>query len=173
MMQEVHRNAQAVSIIKGSLCPEEYQKVQGREDARDICNILKMSHEGDPKAKRHGITALESELARYDWIKGESLQSLFDRLMVVVNKIRVLGSEDWSDSKVTRLFMRAYKEKDKSLARMIRDRDDYEEMTPHQLFAKIQQHESEEAPIKTRDSHALISNEQDTPRRTKTTSQRK
>jgi hypothetical protein len=41
-------------------------------------------------------------------------------LMVLVNKIRVLGSEDWSDSKVTRLFMRAYKEKDKSLARMIR-----------------------------------------------------
>ena len=167
MMQEVHRNAQAVSIIKGSLCPEEYRKVQGREDARDIWNILKMSHEGDPKAKRHRVEALESELARYDWIKGESLQSLFDRLMVLVNKIRVLGSEDWSDSKVTRLFMRAYKEKDKSLARMIRDRDDYEDMTPHQLFAKIQQHESEEAPIKTRDSHALITNEQDNPKKNK------
>jgi hypothetical protein len=123
MMQEVHRNAQAMSIIKGSLCPEEYRKVQGREDARNIWNILKMSHEGDPKAKRHRIEALESELARYDWTKGESLQSLFDRLMVLVKKIRVLGSEDWSDSKVTRLFMRAYKEKDKSLARMIRDRD--------------------------------------------------
>jgi hypothetical protein len=167
MMQEVHRNAQAVSIIKGSLCPEEYQKVQGREDARDIWNILKMSHEGDPKAKRHRIEALESELAQYDWTKGESLQSLFDQLMVLVNKIRVLGSEDWSDSKVTRLFMRAYKEKDKSLARMTRDHDDYEEMTPHQLFAKIQQHESEEAPIKTRDTHALIRNEQDSSKKNK------
>jgi hypothetical protein len=110
---------------------------------------------------------LESKLARYDWSKGESLQSLFDRLMVLVNKIRVLGSEYWSDSKVTRLFMRAYKEKDKSLARMIRDRDDYEEMTPHQLFAKIQQHESEEVPIKTRDSHALFSNEQDSSKKSK------
>jgi hypothetical protein len=44
--------------------------------------------------------------------------------MVLVNKIRVLGSEGWSDSKVTRLLMRAYKEKGKSLARMIRDCDD-------------------------------------------------
>jgi hypothetical protein len=61
--------------------------------------------------------------------------------------------------------MIAYKEKDKSLARMIRDHDDYEEMTPHQLFAKIQQHESEEALIKTRDSHALISNEQDSSKK--------
>jgi hypothetical protein len=47
---------------------------------------------------------------------------------VSVNKIRVLGSDDWSESKVTRLFMRAYKEKNKSLARMIRHRDDYEEI---------------------------------------------
>jgi hypothetical protein len=158
-MMQVHHNAQAASIIKGSLCLIEYRKVQGREDARDIWNILKMSHDGDPKAKRHRIEALESELARYDWTKGESLQSLFDQLMVLVNKINILGSEDWSDSKVTRLFLRAYKEKDNSLARMTRDSDDYDEMTHHQVFAKIQQHESEEAPIKTRDSHALVSNE--------------
>jgi hypothetical protein len=64
MMQEVHHNAQAVSIIKGSLSLEEYQKVHGRENARDIWSILKMSQEGDPKAKRHRIEALESELAR-------------------------------------------------------------------------------------------------------------
>jgi hypothetical protein len=45
MMQEVHRNARVVSIIKGSLSPKEYRKVQGREDACDIWSILKMSHE--------------------------------------------------------------------------------------------------------------------------------
>jgi hypothetical protein len=44
MMQEVHHNAQAVSIIKGSLSPEEYKKVQGREDTCDIWNILEMSY---------------------------------------------------------------------------------------------------------------------------------
>jgi hypothetical protein len=54
IMQEVHRNAQAVSIIKGSISPEEYQKVRGREDALDIWSILKMSLEGDPKAKDIG-----------------------------------------------------------------------------------------------------------------------
>jgi hypothetical protein len=53
MMQDVHRNAQAVSIIKGIFSVEEYCMVQGRDDAHDIWNILKMSHEGDPKAKRH------------------------------------------------------------------------------------------------------------------------
>jgi hypothetical protein len=42
MMQEVHHNAQAVSIIKGSLSLEEYRKVQGREDACVIRDVLKM-----------------------------------------------------------------------------------------------------------------------------------
>ena len=48
---------------------------------------------------------------------------------------------------------------DNLLTRMIRDRNDYEEMMPHQLFAKIQQHELEEAPTKTRDSNSLDANE--------------
>ena len=55
MLQDLHRNAQAVSIIKGTLSAEEYRKVQGREDAKVIWDILKMSHEGDPKAKRQRI----------------------------------------------------------------------------------------------------------------------
>jgi hypothetical protein len=58
-------------------------------------------------------------------------------------------------------FMKAYKKKDNLHARMIRDRNYYEEMMPHQLFAKIQQHELEEAPTKTRDSNALVANEPD------------
>jgi hypothetical protein len=36
MMQDLHRNAQAMSIIKGRLGVEEYKRVQGREGAREI-----------------------------------------------------------------------------------------------------------------------------------------
>jgi hypothetical protein len=57
--------------------------------------------------------------------------------------------------------MRACKEKDMGLVRMIRDRDDYKEMTPHQLFSRIQQHESKEAPTKAWESNALVANEQE------------
>jgi hypothetical protein len=45
------------------------------------------------------------------------------------------------------------------------NRDDYEETTTHQLFAKIQQHESKEATTKIRDSHALVVNEQDSSKK--------
>src|SRR5438477_1888978 len=82
-------------------------------------------------------------------LKGETLQGLFDSLMVIVNKMRALGCEDWDYHKVTRRFLRAYQVKNMGLTQMIRDRDDYDELTPHTLLAKLQQHEmADQAAIK-------------------------
>src|SRR5438105_13886483 len=82
-------------------------------------------------------------------LKGETLQGLFDRLMVIINKMRALGCEDWDDHKVTRWFLRAYQVKNMGLAQIIRDRDDYDEMKPHTLLGKLQQHEmADQAAIK-------------------------
>src|SRR6266542_2932965 len=51
--------------------------------------------------------------------------------------------------KVTRRFLRAYQVKNMGLAQIIRDRDDYDEIKPHTLLGKLQQHEmADEATIK-------------------------
>src|SRR6266540_3573786 len=94
-------------------------------------------------------------------LKGETLQGLFHRLMVIINKMRALGCEDWDDHKVTRRFIRAYQVKNMGLAQMIRDRDDYDEMKPHTLLGKLQQQEmADQAAIKTveRVPNAIIPN---------------
>jgi hypothetical protein len=164
-MQDLHRNAQAVSIILGSVSLEEYNKISSLGIAHEMWTTLRESHEGDFKSKKGMIEVLEGELGDFAMLKGETLQSLYDRLMVKVNKIRSLGSEDWNDNKVTRLFLRAYQVKDKALARMIRDRDDYELMKPHQLLAKLKQHEiADDAATKTasRVSNAMVSHEEGT-----------
>ena len=95
------------------------------------------------------IELLEGELEEFVMLKGETLQGLFDRLMVIINKMRALGCEDWDDHKVTRRFLRAYQVKNMGLSQMIRDRDDYDELTPHTLLGKLQQHEmADQAAIK-------------------------
>ena len=92
---------------------------------------------------------MEGELEEFVVLKGETLQGLFDRLMVIINKMRALGCEDWDDHKVTRRFLRAYQVKNMGLAQMIRDRDDYDELTSHTLLGKLQQHEmADQAAIK-------------------------
>ena len=149
MMVDLHRNAQATSVIVSSLSQEEFNKVNGLEVAKDIWDTLQVSHEGDHKAKLGKIELLEGELEEFVMLKGETLQGLFDRLMVIINKMRALGCEDWDDHKVTRRFLRAYQVKNMGLAQMIRDRDDYDELTPHTLLGKLQQHEmADQAAIK-------------------------
>ena len=137
MMVDLHRNAQATSVILSSLSQEEFNKVNGLEVAKDIWDTLQVSHEGDHKAKLGKIELLEGELEEFVMLKGETLQGLFDRLMVIINKMRALGCEDWDDHKVTRRFLRAYQVKNMGLAQMIRDRDDYDEMKPHTLLGKL------------------------------------
>jgi hypothetical protein len=42
-----HFNSQATSILLVSLCREEYNKVQGLRNAKEIWDVLKTVHEGD------------------------------------------------------------------------------------------------------------------------------
>src|SRR5438132_10004492 len=141
MMVDLHRNAQATSVILSSLSQEEFNKVNGLEVAKEIWDTLQVSHEGDHKAKLGRIELLEGELEEFVMLKGETLQGIFDRLMVIINKMRALGCEDWDDHKVTRRFLRAYQVKNMGLAQMIRDQDDYDDMKPHTLLGKLQQYE--------------------------------
>ena len=119
------------------------------------------SHKGDHKAKLGKIELLEGELEEFVMLKGETLQGLFDRLMIIINKMRALGCEEWDDHKVARRFLRAYQVKNMVLAQMIRDRDDYDEMKPHILLGKLQQHEmADQAAIKAaeRVPNAMVPN---------------
>ena len=38
-------------------------------------------------------------------LKGETLQGLFDRLMIIISKIRALGCEEWDDHRVAKDFL--------------------------------------------------------------------
>src|SRR6266540_190844 len=161
MMVDLHQNAQATSVIVSSLSQEEFNKINGLEVAKDIWDTLQVSHEGDHKAKLGKIELLEGELEEFVMLKGETLQGLFDRLMIIINKMRALGCEEWDDHKVTRRFLRAYQVNNMGLAQMIRDRDDYDEMKPHTLVGKLQQHEmADQAAIKAaeRVPNAIVPN---------------
>jgi hypothetical protein len=45
--EQIHKNAQATTVILASLCREEYNKVSGLDNAKHIWDTLKISHEGN------------------------------------------------------------------------------------------------------------------------------
>jgi hypothetical protein len=66
-----HFNSQATSILLASLCREEYNKVQGLKNAKEIWDILKTAHEGDEVTKITKRETIEGELGRFIVNKGE------------------------------------------------------------------------------------------------------
>jgi hypothetical protein len=92
-----HFNSQATYILLASLCREEYNKVQGLKNAKEIWDVLKMAHEGDEVTKITKWETIEGELGRFVLNKGEEPQVMYNQLKTMVNQVRNLGSTKWDD----------------------------------------------------------------------------
>jgi hypothetical protein len=93
--EQIHKNAQATTILLASLCREEYHKVGGLDNAKQIWDILKISHEGNDATMITKMELVEGELRRFTMIRGEEPTQTHNRLKTLVNKIRSYGSTRW------------------------------------------------------------------------------
>jgi hypothetical protein len=57
-----HFNSQATTILLASLCREEYNKVHVLKSAKEIWDILKMTHKGDKVTMITKRETIEGEL---------------------------------------------------------------------------------------------------------------
>jgi hypothetical protein len=135
--QDFHHNVQATRVITGSLCAQEFNKVQNIQIAKVIWDTLKEAHEGTEHVRQGKMGLINRELELFFLKDGETVQEMYDRIMVLVSDIRALGSKDWDDSKVTKKLLRAFAPKDKNLTQMIKRDPRYPTMTPTQLLGEI------------------------------------
>jgi hypothetical protein len=90
--EQIHKNAQATTILLASLCRDEYNKVSGLDNAKQIWETLKISHEGNDTTMITKMELVEVKLGRFAMIKGEEPTQTYNRLKTLVNKIRSYGS---------------------------------------------------------------------------------
>jgi hypothetical protein len=135
--QDLHCNVQATRVITGSLCAQEFNKVRNIQIAKVTRETLKEAHEGTAHVRQGKMDLINGELELFFMKDGETVQEMYDRLMVLVSDIRALGSKDWDDSKVTMKLLRAFAPKDKNLTAMIRRDPRYPTMTPTKILGEI------------------------------------
>jgi gag-polypeptide of LTR copia-type/Zinc knuckle len=141
--QSLYRNAQAASVILGALSPEEFNKVEGIEEAKKIWDTLRIAHEGSSDVRRSKIELLEGKLGRFVMLEDETTQQMFDRLMRLVNEIRGLGKKK-SDHSIVKHLLRAVRKKFPTLVTMTRERPDYKKLTPSHVLGKLLSHEQDD-----------------------------
>ena len=137
---KIQRNMQAASILLGSLSPEEFDKVDGMDSAKQIWDTLQVNHEGTRKVREGRIHALEGELNRFIIHENETPSEMFNWLNKIVNKIRSLGGEKWSDKDVVDKILTAYMDRDVNLPTLIREKRGFMRFTPADVIGRIEQH---------------------------------
>jgi hypothetical protein len=132
-----HFNSQATSILLASLCREEYNKVQGLKNAKEIWDILKMAHEGDEVTKVTKRETIEGELGRFVLNKGEEPQAMYNRLKTMVNQVRNLGSTKWDDHEMVKVILRSLVFRNPTQVQLIRGDPRYKQMSPEKVIGKF------------------------------------
>ena len=69
--EQIHKNAQATTVLLASLCRDEYNKVSDLDNAKQIWDTLKISHERNDATMITKMELVEDELGRFAMIKGE------------------------------------------------------------------------------------------------------
>jgi hypothetical protein len=82
--KQIHKNAQATTILLASLCRDEYNKVSGLDNTKQIWDTLKISHEGNDATMITKMELVEGELGRFAMISVKSQHK------------HTIGSRPWS-----------------------------------------------------------------------------
>jgi hypothetical protein len=82
--EQIYKNAQATTVLLASLCRDEYHKVSGLDNAKQIWDTIKISHEGNDATMITKMELVEGELGRFAMIRGRSQPK------------RTTGSRPWS-----------------------------------------------------------------------------
>jgi hypothetical protein len=85
--EQIHKNAQATTMLLASLCRDEYNKVSGLDNAKEIWDTLKIAHEGNNTTMITKMELVESELVRFTMNRGEEPTDTYNGLKTLVNKI--------------------------------------------------------------------------------------
>jgi hypothetical protein len=135
--EQIHKNAQATTVLLTSLCREEYNKVSGLDNAKQIWDTLKISHEGNDVTMLTKLELVEGELGRFAMIRGEEPTQTYNRLKTLINKIRSYGSIRWTDHDVVCLMLRSFTVLDPHLINNIRENPRYTKMSPKEVLGKF------------------------------------
>jgi hypothetical protein len=86
--EQIHKNIQATIVLLASLCRDEYNKVSGLDNTKQIWDTLKISNEGNDATMITKMELAEGELGIFMMIRGEEPTQTYNRLKTLINKIR-------------------------------------------------------------------------------------
>jgi hypothetical protein len=77
--EQIHKNAQATTVLLASPCKDEYNKVSGLDNAKQIWDTLKISHEGNDATMITKMELVEGDVTEPPKVLGPPIDVLVPR----------------------------------------------------------------------------------------------
>jgi hypothetical protein len=111
--------------------------VHGLESAKDIWDVLKITHEGDEVTRITKRETIEGELGSFMLHQGEDPQAMYNRLKTLVNQVCNLGSTKWDDHEMVKIILRSLVFLNPTQVQLIRGDPRYKLMSPEKVIGKF------------------------------------
>ena len=135
-------NAMAVKILHCGLGPHEHNRVMGCKSAKQIWDLLQITHEGTNEVKRSKIDLLMSKYERFEMQPRETIQEMFTRFTNITNELVSLGRNIPSDEQV-RKILRSMPQDDRWRTKVtaLFETKDFTKVNIEQLAGSLMTHE--------------------------------
>ncbi|GKV32739.1 hypothetical protein SLEP1_g41324 [Rubroshorea leprosula] len=104
--EEVTKRYKALTCIHSAVTDEIFDRIMRCETAKEAWDLLKVEFQGDSKGIQMQVLNLKREFAVLRMNEFETVKEFSDRIMKIVNRIRLLGDEELSDKRVVEKVLR-------------------------------------------------------------------
>jgi hypothetical protein len=140
-LENIHRNAEAISILTSSIDKEEFNRVDSLDVAKDVWTTLQMAHNRPKPMRKAKVEMFEGQLNRFIIYDGEMPNEMFNRLKKLVNKARALGSKKWMNHMLTERLMMVFTPMNYNVVALIHQDPTYKKMTSDDVLGRIMNHD--------------------------------
>lgn len=142
--EEEAKAPRALSIIFAAVSETTFTKIMTCETAKEAWDLLKQSYEGNERTRKMQVLNLKRDFETLSMKEKETIQGYADRLMAVVNKIRLLG-EELSDSRIVEKMFISLPERFEAKLSSLEDSKDINEISLSELINALQAQEKRRA----------------------------
>ena len=140
--EKMEINALAVKLLHCGLGPHEHNRVMGCKNAKEIWDLLQVTHEGTNEVKRSKIDLLMSKYERFEMQPKESIQEMLTRFTNIINELVSLGKQIPIDEQV-RKVLRSLPQDERWRAKVtaLQETKDFTKFNIEQLAGSLMTHE--------------------------------
>jgi hypothetical protein len=139
-LQQIHYNGEASNVLLSSLDKDEYDHVDGLEKASEIWETLRLFHEGSRPVHKAKVEMLEGKLDWFVMLDDETPQEMYNRMKLMVNKVKAYGSKRCTHKLMAHRLLRSYTIRDTTLVSIIRSDPNHTKMKPKDILGRIINH---------------------------------